>query len=160
MHHYKDENDKCYAFNDLQVANGSVKEYLIAITEEEATILCNPPECLEICRCRVSKTIREECESHINAGFIADILFPDSNYRNDRDQQRTIEKAANNEGGYIWMNEDFTYHSKTQALQLLILSDSLVESCRLKNSKKQEYLKRQDLTTEQINTVTWDSVES
>lgn len=104
--------------------------------------------------------MRTECESHIVAGFIASILFPDCNYRNDRDQQQTIREAAeSSSGGYIWMNEDFTHHSKPQAQSVFALSKSEKASHQLTYSQKCEYVGDPARTKSQIDAVTWGSVE-
>lgn len=117
-----------------------------------------PGPCLETCRSKKLAAMRKECESHIVAGFIASVLFPDCNYRNDRDQQQTIREAAEGSGGgHIWMNEDFAVHTKTQAQAVFALSKSEKAGHQLRYSQKCEYLGKQARTIEEINAVTWDS---
>ena len=118
-----------------------------------------PSPSIDKLRSSKQSELRSTCESKINAGFIADVLFPDCNYRNDRDQQNNIRDCALGDGGYIWMNEDFTLHTKEQAQSIYALSRSEVQSHKLKYAIKCEYLNHPSRTTDEIQAVTWDSVE-
>lgn len=123
-------------------------------------IIVNKTKEIGDCKCKKATEIRNECQSRINAGFIASVTFPDANYRNDRDQQQKMREAAESTGGgYIWMNEDFTKHTQAQSQQVYSLSKLEKEAHFIRNAQKQEYLQNPDLTVEQINAVTWDSVE-
>lgn len=128
------------------------------MSQEEWDLFRNPPPTVDGIRSLKLSEIREECESHINAGFQADVLFPDCNYRNDRDQQTTMRNASES-GGMIWMNEKFTYHTSSQALAIYELSKSEVESHRVRYANKCDYINDQSRTVEEITAVTWDSVE-
>lgn len=118
-----------------------------------------PLKSIDELRSAKKSELRSTCESKINAGFIADVLFPDCNYRNDRDQQNNIRDCALGDGGYIWMNEDFTHHTKTQAQSIYALSRSEVQSHKLKYANKCEYLNDPSRTAREIEAVTWNSVE-
>ena len=104
-------------------------------------------------------SIRTECGSKIDAGFTANILFDDCNYRNCRDQQDNIRDCALGEGGYIWMNESFIMHTKDQAEQVYAISRSEVQANKLKYANKCAYLNEPSRTVEEIQAVTWDSSE-
>ena len=105
-------------------------------------------------------TLRKDCESAINAGFQADILFPECKYRNDRDQQMTMRNASEYPtGGKIWMNESFLQHTKAQAQSVYDLSKQEIEKHRTRYADKCSYVNASERTAEEIIAVTWSSVE-
>ncbi len=115
---------------------------------------------IETIRDAKAAEIRATCESKVDAGFIASILFSDCHYRNDRDQQQTMREASERAaGGRVWMNEDFTSHTKAQAAAVYALSISEKEGYRITSADKCGYINDQSRTIDDINAVTWDSIE-
>ncbi|AUR82876.1 hypothetical protein NVP1029O_43 [Vibrio phage 1.029.O._10N.261.55.A7] len=128
------------------------------MTPEEFDSYRNPPPTLDALREAKKSELRAACEAAINAGFVTDVLFPNSNYRNDRDQQQTMRDAATG-GGKIWMNEAFTHHNQAQAEAVYSVSVSEKETHRSTYADKCAYLNDPDRTREEIEAVTFTSVE-
>lgn len=118
----------------------------------------NPAASIDDCRCAKLAELSSECERKINSGFESDVLGYPCHYHNDRDQQQTMRDAAVN-GGKIWRNEEFTLHTKAQAEAVLSISLSEKELHRTTYANKCSYVNKAERTVDEINAVTWTSVE-
>ena len=119
-----------------------------------------PQEVLDKCRTSKLDEIRTECENQIVAGFISNALGYEVHYRCNRDDQDMIREAHYAGGGLIWRNEVLTSHDATQASQ--VYTDMVAHrdtNCKVKYANKMAYIIHEDRTAEEIEAVTWDSVE-
>ena len=101
------------------------------------------------------------CGEKINAGIQTDVVHGYMvHYRLNGHDQLGIDSASRRaSGGKIWRNEVYEQHSQADAIAVQELKDNHVESCKLTYYNKRTYILSESRTSEEIQAVTWDSVE-